>query len=228
MLRDPVRTDCQDRLTMTPSNIHRRTHAAFTLVEMLVVIAIISILLTAAGPVFDSLTASQSPASVAANVSSQLERARSHAIAKNTYVWVRIGKVAEEPNDFFLAVYDSTDGTKTPASVTGVWTAPRFQNFRLSGQLDSSFVRPDVPAANRPDAAAWIRFTPGGEAWLVPAAATESRIKLVPPATEGTLVPWIELGLQPTRRGQVTESNKKDVASVQLSGLTGQTLQFSR
>lgn len=105
----------------------------------------------------------------AASLSAQLERARSHAMAKNTYVRVRIGKAVEEPNDFFVGVCDSIDGTNTPAAAAGVWTAPRFQNFHLSNRLDSSFVRPD--------AAAWIRFTPGGEAWLVPAAATESRLR---------------------------------------------------
>jgi len=42
------------------------------------------------------------------------------------------------------------------------------------------------------------------------------------------LARWTEFGLQATRRGQVAESLKKDVAAVQLNGLTGQTLDFSR
>ncbi len=205
-----------------------RAHHAFTLIEMLVVISIISILLTAAGPVFDSLTAVQSPSVVASAVSGQLERARSHAIARRTHVWVRLGQVAEEPNDFFIGVYETIDGTNTPSEAKGIWSAPRFANYRLSNRLDSSLSRPDVPAESQPDAAAWIRFNPDGEAWLIPAETSESRIKLVPPADEGTLSRWIELGIQPTRGGAVPESRKKDVGAVQLSGLTGQTLRYYR
>jgi len=206
----------------------QQTKRGFTLVEMLVVIAIISILMTAAGPVFDSLTTTQSPAVVTSTVSGQLERARRHAIARNTYVWVRLGQVAEEPNDFFIGVYETLDGTNTPAEAKGIWAAPRFANYRLSDHLDPSLSRPEVPADSQPDAAAWIRFNPSGEAWLVPAETSESRIKLVPPDDEGTLARWIELGIQPTRGGAVPASSKKDVGAVHLSGLTGQTLRFYR
>lgn len=202
--------------------------AGFTLVEMLVVIAIISILLTAAGPVFDTLASAQSPAVVSSAVAGQLERARSHAIAKNTYVWVRLGQVAEEPNDFFIGVYETLDGTNSPAEAKGIWSAPRFANYRLSNSLDPSLSLPDVPADSQPDAAAWIRFNPIGEAWLIPAKTSESRIKLVPPSEEGALSRWIELGIQPTRGGVVPEKSKKDVGAVQLSGLTGQTLRYYR
>ncbi len=209
---------------------HLRSHIrrGFTLVEMLVVIAVMSLLMTAAGPVFDSLTNSQSPGAVASTLAGQFERARQYAISKNTFVWMRLGAVAEEPNVFFIGVYESLDGTSNAANARGVWTAPCFMNFKLSNSLDSSLVRPAVSAANQPADAAWVRFTPVGEAWVIPGVATESRIKLVPPTTTGTLVRWTEFGIQPTRRGQVPDSMKRDVASVQLSGLTGQTLTFSR
>ena len=83
-------------------------------------------------------------------------------------------------------------------------------------------------AANRPDIAAWVRFTPGSEAWLITASSSEARYKLVPPAGDGALLPWIEFGLQPTRQGAVPEWMKQNVACVQLSGITGQTLEFTR
>ncbi|NJM37982.1 MAG: prepilin-type N-terminal cleavage/methylation domain-containing protein [Akkermansiaceae bacterium] len=79
---------------------HRLRNRAFTLIEMVVVIAVMVILLTLAGPIFSGLTNSYSPATVATAISGQLERARSHAVANNTYVWVRLGAVREEPNDF--------------------------------------------------------------------------------------------------------------------------------
>lgn len=200
----------------------------FTLIEMLVVIAVISILLAAAGPIFDHLRSSQSPAAAATVISGQFERARSHAIAKDTYVWVRLGKVAEEPNDFFIGVYESLDGTAQNTSVRGAWSVPRLPNFNLSPSLDASLIRPAVPVSAQVNVAAWVRFSPSGEARVLPAVATESRIKLRPPADSGILASWTEFGLQATRRGQVSAALKKDIAAVQLNGLTGQTLKFSR
>lgn len=200
----------------------------FTLIEMLVVIAVISILLTASGPVFDNLTSSQSPATAASVVSGQIERARSHAITKNTYVWVRLGKIAEEPNDFFIGVYESLDGTDKNISARGIWSAPHLPNFSLSNSLDSSLIRPNVPSTAQVNEASWVRISPSGEARIIPAVATESRIKLKPPADPGVMLRWTEFGLQATRRGQVAESLKKDIAAVQLNGLTGQTLVFSK
>jgi prepilin-type N-terminal cleavage/methylation domain-containing protein len=202
----------------------------FTLVEMLVVIAIMSILMTAGGPVLDKLVSSHSPATVATAISGQLERARSHAMAKNTYVWVRLGAVKEEPNDFFIGVYESMEGINKASGAKGVWSAPRFTDFKLSSTLDTRFSRPPVPSTSRPDIAAWIRFTPTGEAWVSAGNTNESRIKMVPPATAeaGTLSPWTEIGLQPTRRGKIPDSAKLDVAAIQISGLTGQAVQFAR
>lgn len=200
------------------------------MVEMLVVMAILSILLTAAGPVFDSLTSSQRPATVASAVVGQLERARSHAMSRNTFVWVRLGKVAEEPNDFFVGVYESLDGNKVPSAsnIKGCWTAPRFSNIALTSRLAADFSRPAVPDSDRPDGAVWIRFSPGGEAWTVSADPMQSRIKMVPPPDEGVLSRWTEIGLQPTRGGVVSPKLRADVATVQIAGLTGQALAFSR
>lgn len=198
--------------------------------EVLVVMVVISILITAAGPVFESITSSQRPATVASAIVGQLERARSHAMARNTQVWVRLGKVAEEPNDFYIGVYESLDGSRVPgtSNIKGCWTAPRFQNISLTGKLAAEFSRPTVPDPDRPEEAVWIRFSPSGEAWTIAGDPAQSRIRMIPPGDEGTLSRWTEIGLQPTRGGVVSAKLKADVASVQIAGLTGQALAYSR
>ncbi len=213
---------------MSRPQAHHCSRSAFTLIEMLVVITVISILLAVANPIYTRLTSSQSPIVVASVIAGQLERAHSQAIARNTYVWVRLGAVAEEPNDFFIGVYESPDGSNTAANAKQAWPSIRFPDLKLSNGLTVNFSRPDVGAPNRSDTAAWVRFTPSGEAWLIPGAASEARYKLVPPAAVGALLAWTEFGLQPTRSGKLPESLKQNVASVQLSGLTGQTLEFAR
>ncbi len=216
--------------SLSRSDTERFVATGFSLLELLVVMAIISILLTVAGPVFDSITSIQRPATVATTIVGQLERARNHAMARNTYVWVRLGKVAEEPNDFFIGVYESLDGTKTPSAsnIKGCWTAPRFPNISLTGNLVSQFSRPSVPDGDRPEVAVWVRFSPGGEAWTLAADSSQSRIKMIPPVDGGRLSQWTEIGLQPTRGGVVSAKLKQDVASVQIAGLTGQALSFNR
>lgn len=208
---------------------HRLRNRAFTLIEMVVVIAVMVILLTLAGPIFSGLTNSYSPATVATAISGQLERARSHAVANNTYVWVRLGAVREEPNDFFIGVFESLDGTDNPNDAKGAWNHTKFANFKLSNELTENFERPEIPISNQLNSAAWIRFNPAGEAWVSPGDATETRIKMIPPATtqQATLETWSEIGIQPTRGGKVIASDKSNVAAVHLSGLIGKTTQYT-
>jgi prepilin-type N-terminal cleavage/methylation domain-containing protein len=215
---------------ISPLRSRELLRGGFTLIEMLVVIAIISILMTAAGPVLDRLTSSHSPGTIATTVAGQMERARNHAIAKNTYVWVRLGVVSDEPGVFFIGVYESLDGTTNlGANVKGVWSAPRFANLKLKALGQSVLSRPYESLTNRPEGTAWIRFSPSGEAWYQPGVATESRIGLKPPATpDPVLHRWNEIGLQPTIAGRDDlETLRRDVATVQISGLTGQALVYN-
>jgi prepilin-type N-terminal cleavage/methylation domain-containing protein len=71
----------------TPSPNPRPRHA-FTLVEMLVVIGVISILLIAVVPAFNSINAARGVTRAMNQVSSALELARAEAMATRSYVYV--------------------------------------------------------------------------------------------------------------------------------------------
>jgi len=206
-----------------------RRESAYTLVEMLVVIAIISILLTIAAPFVDRLSTSNSPSVIAAQIEGQLGRARAHAVARNTHVWVRIGPMRDDPNGLHLSVIESIDGTQSVRSnnLSGAWTSPRFPNLTITAGMPEVPARPQVSESDRASAALWLHFHPAGEVRWFPAASSADPGELQPPADGGKLARLTEIGLQPTRRGTVTESLKKDVAVIQISGLTGQTFRFA-
>ena len=67
---------------------HRQALSGFTLVELLVVVAVIVVLSSAAGPAFNSILANRGVDSGIANVADFLEMARNEAMTRQTYVWV--------------------------------------------------------------------------------------------------------------------------------------------
>ena len=62
--------------------------AAFTLVELLVVVGIIAVLMVLMVPAFTTIKGGSDVTSAAYQIAGVLEQARTHAIAHNTYVWV--------------------------------------------------------------------------------------------------------------------------------------------
>jgi prepilin-type N-terminal cleavage/methylation domain-containing protein len=82
----------------------RERSRAFTLVEMLVVIAIILVLMVLLAPAFTTMKGAGDVTSAAYTIEGVLEQARTYAMANNTYTWVG---------------FAGSLGT-TPASVTGV------------------------------------------------------------------------------------------------------------
>jgi prepilin-type N-terminal cleavage/methylation domain-containing protein len=97
----------------------------FTLVELMVVIAVIVLMSVLLVPAFTSLKASGDITNAAYTISGLLEQGRNHAMANNTYVWV--GFYEENANSgaptnatpaypghgrLVLATVASTDGTK--------------------------------------------------------------------------------------------------------------------
>jgi prepilin-type N-terminal cleavage/methylation domain-containing protein len=68
--------------------VNMKKSRAFTLLELLVVIGIVSVLLVAIVPAFTTNKASTDVTTAAYTISDTLQQARTYAIANNTYVWV--------------------------------------------------------------------------------------------------------------------------------------------
>src|ERR1700761_3327578 len=81
----------------------RDARTGFTLVELLTVIAVMSLLTAMSLPVMNSIKDSQNVSLGTASVSSALLRARAYAMAHDTYVWV--------------GFYEEAANTTTPTNV---------------------------------------------------------------------------------------------------------------
>src|SRR5438105_3601842 len=65
---------------------------AFTLVELLVVVAIIVMLMALAVPAFNAIKGGRDLTSAAYDIAGTFEQARAYAVANHTYAWVGIGE----------------------------------------------------------------------------------------------------------------------------------------
>jgi prepilin-type N-terminal cleavage/methylation domain-containing protein len=106
-----------------------RGRPAFTLIELLIVMAIISILLGLVAPTFTNLKGSNDATAAAYTISGALETARTYAKANNTYSWV--GFYEEDgsksstipptpgPGRLVISIVASKDGTNVYGSSSG-------------------------------------------------------------------------------------------------------------
>lgn len=211
--------------------------SGFTLLELLVVIGIIALLSSLAGPAISSISKGSQMNQALAEVGGLLEEARQYAIAKNTYVWVAFEDSRSGGDDQLrIAVLASKTGTDLPVwgtdDTTGAATQTvllnrirTFNGVKLSGA--NAFGSAQIPdlavVANAGDlggAAFTIRLPGGGR-------GSFSKAVQFTPAGEArnaeTLIGAIDFGLQPTRGGG---ADIRNVAVVRVNGLTGQHVIF--
>jgi prepilin-type N-terminal cleavage/methylation domain-containing protein len=217
---------------------------AFSLIELLSVMAIIGMMTAAAIPALNSIKGGGSLTKTAFDISGVLEQARSYAMANNTYVFVGIAEVdatnaeaasGQQPGTGRVVVFaaGSKDGTRSfgtgNSNLVGLTRLLRFDNAHLdaaspnSGNMSRPTVADGYRVAN-PAFAAENSFQ-----WpLSGGAANYTFTKIIQFDPRGaaslqssarTVPQWLEIGLAPAR-GTVAlvEANR---AALLLDGVTG-------
>jgi prepilin-type N-terminal cleavage/methylation domain-containing protein len=94
------------------NHFHTLSSRGFSLVELLVVMAVLVVMLSLAGPAMNALKGANDVNQAAADLSSTLEQARAYAMANNTFTYVGFYQDETDGVKTKLAVFASKDGTR--------------------------------------------------------------------------------------------------------------------
>lgn len=162
----------------------------FSLIELLMVVAVIGLLAVATVPAFNAIAGGHAVNQAAYDVSGLLEFARAEAVTRQTYVWVGFKNTNVSGNlELQMAAVASRDGSGTNTSASNLINLSRVlraKNITLAKWTELKSATRDLLAdasavsslsvntagvsfqigANRFDAGNSITFTPRGEALL--------------------------------------------------------------
>lgn len=227
--------------------LHReRFLQGFSLTELLVVVAIMAMLVTASVVSLSSLSSNGQITRTAAEISGLLEQARQYAVAQHTYVWVAFYRDSDSLSGgegLRMAIIVSGDGTdslnwsgttQVPRAtdqpldlLTKIRTYPQIQYCRAATITVSDI--PTLPAvalnetSNSPSNKMEFNIR-------IPTKATSvifSQVIQFTPSGEARNgndpVEVLEFGLKPVKSGTVLDKNE---TVVRINGLTGQTIVY--
>lgn len=223
-------------LSVSQSLPFRRSLApAFTLVEMLTVMAIFGVMMAATLPALNGLRGAGDITRAAYDISETLEQARSYAMANHTYVYVGFSERDSQDaakagvGQILLITMGAKDGMRGVGSDSSnllpLTRLRRIENVHMEDQLPQTGAlgRPVVPDILRVGSDSFgnadsftaagveftkiIQFDPQGSA----------RVQSNP----ATIPQWLEIGLVGTRGSTVV--NRQNCAALILSGVTGST-----
>ena len=222
---------------------------AFTLVELLVVMAIMIAMVGLLVPALSGLKGSGDITKTAYDISGSLELARTYAMGNNTYVWV--GFFEEDPTKgngnpgqgrLIVSIVASKDGTKiyqdasSPAApldatrLTQVSSLLKFNNTHLDLIPAENIVRPILTSTNSQVAdSSFDQPAPNGTTFTYPLSGktyTFAKIIQFSPRGDATRIVststrLMEIGLRPTH-GNVVDGKTLNLVAVQIAGIGGQ------
>lgn len=106
--------------------------AAFSLMELLIVIGVIALLAALAIPAYNTIGRANNLTRAASDLSALLKLARTEAVARQTYVWVGVEPVSGQGNSgLAIGAVFSRDGTGTHTAPANL--GPLTEVVRLSG-----------------------------------------------------------------------------------------------
>lgn len=122
-------------LSSSPKKFRNQSLRAFTLMELMVVMAVMGVMIGTVSPSLSGILRGQAITSGVDTVSGVLEMARSEAIAKKTYVWVG---VSGSGTQFQIAAVRSLDATSdlTAGNFAPIGKVQKIDNFKMVAQTD--------------------------------------------------------------------------------------------
>ena len=204
-----------------------RHHAGFSLVELLVVVAMLSVLCAAVASMGFSDPTSAHVRSSLVSLSGHLENARQAAVSQNTYAYVALTTPAAGEKDSYVASFVSPDGVDVLASSSDIdLSQGTLRLLNKIAKLDAVQIQDKLPGKSTltlPDASALqdgvkisnvgagkltftriIKFTPQGLALV-----NESPVE------------WIKMVIVPQRGAEVNEAEALQTSAITVAGLTG-------
>ncbi len=194
--------------------------SAFTLIELLIVIAIVAVLSALTLPAFNSIQNAGGLTKSANDIAGILEQARAYAMAQNTYTWVGFRK--DGADTLIVGVIASKTGSTNPAAdVVPLGKLARFDNVQLVKLANSP-----APAAPTPDQLfgatdSTLTFTTGTNTFSSQVIRWNSRGEA---RISNSLSRLIEIGLQDSAGGAIRNASNK--AAVQIGGLSGTVIVY--
>lgn len=218
------------------STVASRHHRGFSLVELLVVMAVMSVLLSLGAVVATGVSKAGKFNANVARLSGILDQARHYAIANNTYVWVAFHQApaggGRSQDSVGIAVIASKDGTN-PVGWSGTTDVPgsaleivnRLEWMEGASLDPSASISALMDPASRPARSGQpltgdVKFRlplPGDNQTV-----TFDQVAVFTPRGEAAVGPspiaFADIGLRPAAGVSASHPN---VAIIQLSGLTG-------
>jgi prepilin-type N-terminal cleavage/methylation domain-containing protein len=208
-------------------NLNSASSSAFSLIELLAVMAIISVMMAVSVPAFNVLKSTGDISTAAYDIASTLEQARAYAMANNTFVYVGFAERAQMDatklgeGQILISAMGSKSGSRNfdSQNLVALTRMRKMPNVRLEDNIPNSgsLARPAVPSAYQVANDAFkaqdtfeaggvtfskiVQFDPRGMASVQARAASVSQ--------------WMEIGLAGA------QGSSPNNAVVVLDGVTG-------